>query len=121
MSPISNAELLSIQSAASLAACDQSCTIQRATRTTDAQGGAATTWNTVATCNAGMSQPTASQMQNYQYIIGSLSAWQLRFPVGTNVQELDHAIIGGQTLEIVKVLTPRSYQALLTCLASEVK
>ncbi len=67
-----------------------------------------------------MSQPTASQLQNFDYLIGSMAVWQVKLPIGTPVEELDHLIIAGQTLEVVKDLTPRSYPALITVLASEV-
>jgi hypothetical protein len=121
MLPVSAAELASIQTDAVLAACDQSCVIKRAARTPDAQGGASVTWNTIATVNAGMAEPSANQLANYQYMIGSLAAWQVRVPVGTNVLEQDQLVIGGQTLNVVKILTPRSYPGLLTALAAEVK
>jgi len=126
MLPISAAELALIQADAAAAACDQACTIKRAARTPDAQGGASVTWNVVlqngsSTVNAGMAEPSSTQLANYQYMIGSLAAWQIRFPVGTDVQEQDQLIIGGQTLNVVKILTPRSYPALVTALAAEVK
>lgn len=126
MLAISAAELASIQSDTAAAACTLSCTIQRATRTPNASGGASVAWNTVLqnganTVLAGMAEPTANQLQNYGYLVGSLAAWQVRFPVGTNVLEQDHLIIAGETLEVVKILTPRSLPALLTALCSEVK
>lgn len=121
MLAISAAELAQIQTDAAAAACDQSCTIKRAARTPTASGGATVVWNTVATVQAGMAEPSSSQLQNYGYLVGSLAAWQVRFPVNTNVQELDQLVIASQTLSVVKVLTPRSYPALLTVLAAEVK
>lgn len=126
MLPISAAELAQIQADAAAAACDQVCTIQRATRTPLPSGGASVAWGTVlqhgaTTVNAGMAEPTAGQLANYGYLVGSLAAWQLKFPVGTDVLEKDQAIIAGQTLNVVKILNPRSYPALITVLAAEVK
>lgn len=114
-------ELAQIQSDTAQAACDQSCTVQRYTRTGEPQGGGTQGWNTVATCNAGLSQPSAGQLQNYDYIIGILATWQVKLPIGTNVQEQDRLVIAGQTLNVVKLLNPRSYPALITVLATEVK
>lgn len=118
---ITASELAQMQSDANGLVLDLSCTIQRATRTPLASGGASLVWNTVATVKAGMAEPTANQLQNYGYLVGSLAAWQIRFPVGTNVQEQDHLIINGEVLEVVKIMTPRSLPILLTALCSEVK
>jgi hypothetical protein len=53
--------------------------------------------------------------------VGSLSAWQVKLPVVSVAQEKDTLLIGGQKLQVVKRLSPRSYAALLTCLCVEVK
>lgn len=114
-------ELAQIQADAAQAACDQPCTIQRSTEVDEPQGGKTQTWAIIAICNAGMSQPSAGQLQNYDYIVGSLATWQVKLPIGTNVQEQDRLVIAGQTLNVVKLLNPRSYPALITVLATEVK
>lgn len=123
MLPVSAAELASIQADAAAAACDQACTIKRLVRTPEAQGGATTTLTTVSPNGllAGMAEPTAGQLTNYGYLIGSLAAWQVKFPVSTSVQEQDQLFIAGQQLNVVKILSPRSYPGLLTVLATEVK
>ena len=129
MTPINTyqPELASIQADMAAAICDKTATIARASRTTNAQGGATATFAPVTqpsgltTVAAGMAQPTASQLANYDFLVGSKSAWQLHFPVGTNVLEEDRVTIEGEVLTVNKVLTPRSYAALLTVLASEVK
>jgi hypothetical protein len=118
---ITAAELAQMQSDANGLVLDLPCQIQRYTRTPNSSGGATLAWSTIATVNAGMAEPTANQLQNYGYLVGSLAAWQVRFPVGTNVQEQDHLIINGETLEVVKIMTPRSLPILLTALCSEVK
>lgn len=121
MNALSTAELTQMQNDAVRGACDLTCVIERATRTPLPSGGASVVWNTVATVQAGMTDPTSTQLANYEYMIGSLAAWLIKLPVTTNVQEQDHLIINGETLEVVKVLRPRSYEVLLTVLASEVK
>lgn len=119
---LSAAELAQIQSDAASAACDQTCVISRATtQTPDGYGTKAPTYTDIVTTVAGLSQPTAGQLQNYDFKIGSLAAWQVKLPIGTNVQEGDLLLIGGQTLKVHVLLNPRSYPALLTVLAAEVK
>lgn len=117
--PISTAEIAAIRTEAALA-LDKTCVIQRKVRTPVASGGASTLPVPIATVMAGMSQPTASQLANYGYLIGSLSAWQLKMAVGTDVKEKDVLVIEGRTLYVQKVLTPRSYAVLLTLLVTEV-
>jgi hypothetical protein len=120
MNPVSAQELAQIQAdAASI--LDKNCTIKRKTKTPDGSGSNSESWSTIATVNAGMSQPTAGQLSNYDFLIGSLSAWQVKFPVGTDIRVQDHLIINGQTLVVQVILDPKSYQALRTVLASEIK
>lgn len=120
---LSASELAEIQADTAAAACDKACTIQRATRTPEPQGGATLTWNTTSPADllVGMAEPTAGQLTNYGYLVGSLAAWQIKLPIGTDIKENDHLIIEGETLEVVKDLTPRSYPALITVLATELK
>lgn len=118
---ISAAELASIQAAAVSAACDQTCQIYRkTTETADGYGSSTPTWTLITTTVAGMVEPSGTQLQNYDYLIGSLATWHVRLPVGTNVEHQDHLVIGGATLEVQVVLQPRSIPALLSVLASEV-
>lgn len=114
-------ELEDIQADAVAAACDQSCQIQRKTLTLDNLGQGSEVWSTTETTVGGMTEPTANQLQNYDYLIGSLAAWLVKLPVSTSVQHQDHLLIGGKTLVVQRILTPRSYPALLTVLASEVE
>lgn len=122
---LSASELAQIQADTVAAACSLPCTIQRKTLTSDGLGQASETWNTVATVNVGMTEPTAGQLTNYDFMIGSLAAWQVKMPVSTNVKEQDHLLVTGQfaqqTLVVQVILEPRSYPALLTVLASEIK
>lgn len=118
-------ELALIQADAVAATCSLSCTIQRKTITKDTLGQATESWSTVTTCLVGMSQPTAGMLQNYNFMIEDLAAWQVKFPVGTNVAVQDHLLITGQfsqqTLVVQVILEPRSYPALLTVIAAELK
>ncbi|MGA8765244.1 MAG: head-tail adaptor protein [Candidatus Sulfotelmatobacter sp.] len=118
-------ELASIRADAANAALDLPCTIQRKTLTRDGAGQATSVWNTVATVNAGMTEPTGGQLQNYNYLIEDLASWAVKLPYGTDVAAQDRLLITGQlgqqTLVVQVVLEPRSYAALLTVIASEAK
>ena len=121
MNIISASELAQIQSDVAAAACDKDCVIQRATTSNDGYGSQTETYSPVATVKAGMTQPSGGMLQNYAYAIQDLAAWQVKFAVGTDVRERDHLVIDGQTLEVHVILTPRSYQGLLTVIAAELK
>ena len=130
MLPVSAAELASIQADAVAAVCDKTCQIWRdLTPTTPDKYGSSTSSPT-NTANytlihtnvpVGMSQPTAGELQNYDYEIGDKAAWTVHSPVGTDVLERDHLVIEGQTLEVHILLTPQSYPALLSVLTAEIK
>jgi hypothetical protein len=125
MVPVGVAELASIQAEVAAAACDLPCQIERSVITPGAPGAPTTvTWPVQSTVKCGMTEPSAGQMTNYEYMIGSLAAWHIRFPVGTDVRELDRLVITEasglvRTLSVVKLLQPRSYTALISVLATE--
>lgn len=121
MLAVSASELASIQSETQAAACDKTCVVKRKTKTKDAYGSETEVLSTIVTTVAGMSEPSAGQLANYDYLVGSLSTWQVKLPVSTDVKAQDLLIIDSQTLVVQVVLDPRSYPALLTVLASEVK
>lgn len=118
-------ELDQLRADVEFAALSLPCIVQRKSFSRDAYGSEIETWNTIETVNCGLSEPTAGQLQNYDYLIGSLAAWQVKLPYVTDVQHQDHLLITGeflqQTLVVQVVLEPRSYASLLTVLASEVK
>lgn len=122
---VSASELTQIRSDAVAIVCDTTCTVQRETRTSDGMGQATSSWNTVLTCNVGVAEPTAGHLQNYAYLIADLAAWQVKFPYGSDIQAQDHLLITGQetqqTLVVQVLLEPRSYAALLTVIATELK
>jgi head-tail adaptor len=118
---LSAAELASIRADVEAAALSLPCQIQHKTLVRDAYGQATETWSTVATVNAGMTEPSGTHLQNYAYLIEALAAWLVRLPVGTDVTAQDHLIINGETLVVQVVLAPRSYQTLLSVIATELK
>lgn len=129
MLPISASEIASIQADTVSATCDKTCVIKRASLNTPDAYGSPTkpSYTTVETTVAGVAEPTGGQLSNYDYLIGSLKAYQVKLPINnpttgllTNVQEQDHLIIEGETLEVHVLLKPRSYEALRTVIAAEV-
>lgn len=116
-------ELAQLQADLVEAVCDKSCVIKRPATTQDAWGTQSETLTIISDpdLKCGMSQPSAGQLANYAYVIGSLSAWQVRLPVATQVQEQDLITIEGQTLTVQVLLDLHSYPGLLTILASEIK
>src|SRR6266567_3072801 len=104
------------------ASMDLDCTIQRRPQASDAYGSPGTgTYSTIATCKAGMKQPSATLLENYAYLIAAKSTWHVRLPIGQDVQHQDLLLIGADKLEVQVVLQPRSYAATTSLLASEVK
>lgn len=123
MNAVSTQEMLSIQQDAAKAACDKPCVIQAKVATKDVDGSETEDWVTTSPSDqmVGMSEPSGGQLANYAYIVGDLATWQLKFPIGTNVNLQNHVIVEGQTMVVQVDLTPRSYPALITVLATEVK
>ena len=122
MNPVSADEMAAIQAEAVAAACDKVCQIYRVTgQARDAFGSRVPTYTLIKTTVAGMTQPTAGQLQNYDYLIGSLAAWQVRMPIGIDVTHQDHLVIEGQTLEVHVLLNPQSYSAFTNVIAAEIK
>ena len=121
MNALSAAELASLQADAVNAACDKVCVVKRKSpRVPTAQGGNNATPQIVETTVVGLEPPNATDLQNYDYIIGSKAAWRAKMPVATVTQELDQLIVEGQTLEVAKRLKPRSIEILRTFLVVEV-
>ncbi len=121
MLAVSASELAAIQAEAA-STLDQSCDIYPHVAGSDSYGSPVNSWPTKsATVACSMSQPTAGQLANYDYVIGDKAAWQVKFPVGTALNHQDHLVIDGETLEVHVLLQPRSYQALLTVIAVEIK
>lgn len=119
------AELAQIQADAAAAACDLPCQIQRSQSTSGA-GGYTTAWPVVSPVGlrVGMTEPGAGTLANYEYMVGDQATWHVRFPFGTDVQELDRLLVTGKdgsvrTLSVVKKLAPKSYPALTSVLATE--
>lgn len=124
---ISQAELSRIQRDVQAIALSLPCVIQRKNTVRDQFLTATDTWVTVSPTGlkCGMSEPTGTMLQNFDYLVGSLAAWKVILPYGTNVLPQDRLIVTGefteQELTVQVVLEPRSYASLLTILASEIK
>lgn len=121
MNSIAAQELAQIQSDVAFAVCDQPCVVTYPTLAKDVLGTQTEVYAVSSVTKAGMTQPTAGQLQNYDFLLGSLKAWQVKLPIGTVVQEKWHLIISGEELVVQVLLSPRSFPGLLTVLASEIK
>ena len=122
MSPVSASELASIQSDLIAAVCDKACLIYRHTgEANDPYGSQTPTYMLINTTVAGMAQPSAGELANYDYVIGDKAAWTVHLPINTDVTHQDHLVVEGQTLEVHILLTPKSYPGLTSVIAAEIK
>lgn len=115
-------ELAILQATASASLDIPDVQIQRANPTDDGYGHKVkgNTWATIATVNAGMSEPRANVMTQYAARIGTLVAWTVSFPLGTDVKADDQILISGQTLRVQADLSVGSYSTLTQVLATEI-
>lgn len=120
MTPVGAGELAQLQADLN-AAMDERIAIWRRATGQGQTGNTTATYALNATVNGTLAQPTGGMLQNYAYLIGDLSAWAVRLPVGTSVQATDHLVVGGQTLEVQIVLQPQSYQGVIRVLATEIR
>lgn len=122
MTPISASEMSSIRASAN-SLLSLPAVIQRKTMTSDTMGQETEVWATVSSPGllVGMRQPGPAELSNYDFLVGSLSAWQVHFPNGTDVRHQDRLLISGLTMVVQVILQPRSYSAYADVLASEVR
>lgn len=121
---IDASELADIQADLAEQVCDKTCEIWRGTATVDQWGNASIpddSYTLLSTTVAGMSQPTAGQLQNYDFRVGSLAAWQVKLPYSIDVAVDDWLIIEGKKLYVHVDLDPHSIPGLRTILAAEMK
>lgn len=115
-------ELTAMQATATSALDLSGVLVQRATRTPDGYGAYTETWATLATVAGGWAKPTASVMQQYAGLIGSLAAWTVRLPYGTTCAANDRIVMPtGETLTVQADLSQSSYSTVKRVLATEVR
>lgn len=94
--------------------------ISRSTQGSDGMGGITDTWNNVGTVAARVS-PSGGGVE---MIAGgefvAATGWVITVPVGTNVTERDRIVYDGQTYEITRTSTPRSYATCIRLDCNEV-
>lgn len=117
---LSAAQLAACQAIANSAA-DQTITIARSTTGADGYGHDTETYATVATVQGYVGTPTASMLQNYEYLVGAVTSWLVSVPVGTDLRAKDQITVGGQTLLVQTVMQPEGLQVMLQALAAEIK
>ncbi len=119
---LSNAQLAYVRAIAAKGTCDTPAVIKRAPRTPNTGGGNTIGNYVQVSANgllAGMKAPTASQLQNYGYLIGTKASSQINFPWGTDVLKGDLIEIDGWEFKVIDNLTPQSYATLETVLATK--
>jgi len=117
------ANALAAARAAAIASLDVSgIQVQRVTRTPDAYGTASETRATIATVNGGWAKPTASVMQQFAGLIGSLAAWVVRLPYGQDCRNGYRLVMPtGEILTVQADLSQRSYATAKRVLATEIR
>ena len=121
MLPIGANELASIQNDAVAVACDKVCEIYRKTRTPDGMGSYTEEYALIETTVAGLGEPTANELQNYDFEIGDKETAKIRLPIGVDATHQDHLVIEGQIFEVHILLNPKSYEIFHSVLATELK
>lgn len=122
MTPISPAEMLSIQASAN-ALLSLPCVIQRKAAVSDNMGQDTETYATVSSPGllVGMRIPGAAELASFDYLIGAKNAWQIHFPIWQDVRLQDHLLISGLTLVVQVLLEPHSYAAFRDVLAEVIR
>lgn len=117
---LSATQLAALQAAATRTLDLAGCVIQRKSVTGSSYGTDEEAWAPVgAAVNAGMSEPTRTQLALYAGIIGSQRAWVVSLPYGTPVARDDRLLIAGRTLRVQEDLSLGSYSTLYQVLATE--
>lgn len=117
---ISAAELAAMQATAT-SSLDLTCTITTYTHVSDGAGGQTNVAHSSAVIACSLAQPSQQLLQNYDYLIGSLSAWVVTLPYGTSITDQDDIAVSGLDLKVHVVLAPESYQTCVRVLAAEVR
>ena len=120
---ITAAELAQIQRDVTAIALSLPCEIQRKTVTKDQFLTATESWVTISPAGlmCGMSQPTGTMLQNFDYLVGSHKTWMIHLPLDTDVAHQDKIIVEEKELTVQVILAPRSYAVLLTVLVGEIE
>lgn len=85
-------------------ALPDTATISRATLASDGMGGYTETWATVDTSSCRLDPPGNVRLDQWQEKIQNRTAFILNVEAGTAMKSGDHAVIGGQTYEVVGML-----------------
>jgi SPP1 family predicted phage head-tail adaptor len=94
--------------------------ISRSTQGSDGMGGVTDTWANVGTVAARVSPAGAGieMIAGGEFV--AATGWVITVPVGTSVTERDRIIYDGQTYEITRTSTPRSYATCIRLDCNEV-
>lgn len=87
------------------AALPDTCTIQRATETSDGAGGRTKTWATLASGVKCRLAPDTYRAEEREVAarLTAVTAWVITLPVGQDVAEKDRIVVGSSTYEVAGV------------------
>lgn len=119
---LSASELASMQAAIQTQIMDKTCSIQRATASSDGQGHTTQTYATIASNVAcALNKPSGGWMIAQAAKMTDVSTWALFVPIGTDIQHKDHIVIAGSTYTIQTVFSPETFQLVLSALVTQVR
>jgi head-tail adaptor len=94
--------------------------VMRSTQTSDGMGGVSDAWAAVGTVTARVS-PTGAGLDD---IVGgeftNITPWVVTVPHGSSVTDRDRIAYLGQTFEVMRTSTPRSYESCVRLECKEV-
>ena len=85
--------------------------LSRSTTTADGMGGVTDAWANVGTVSARVSPSGAGDDSIAGGEVTNASPWVVTLPAGTSVLDTDRIVYLGQTFEVLRSSTPRSYEA----------
>jgi hypothetical protein len=114
-------DMLAVMRQREEATLTDAATITRATRVSDGMGGYTATWATAGTANCRYT-PFKYQMvpQNIADALANITAWTVKFAIGTDIQLHDHIAVSGHAMEVMSVIGPKTVEITRNVLATEV-
>lgn len=115
-------EMAAMQAVATSALDVSGVIVKRLTRVDDGYGTYSETESAVYTGAGGWAKPTANVMQQYSGLIGSVAAWVVRLPSGTDCLRNDKVYMPtGEVLLVQADLSQSSYSTCKRVLATALR
>lgn len=121
--PIPASELAAV--AADFAtAMDQTVKIERPTNSKGVWGETLESWTTISAATACiLDEPSGTMLERFIEFIADKITWRVLLPAGTNIARNDRLTLAstGEKLRVEAVDSPKSYEVLVSVLATEVR